>query len=742
MIKKVFFLFFVLISISKAEVVDNIKIFGNERISQETIKVYGDINLNKKKEFSNIDLNNILKELYSTNFFQNIDVKIENQTLIITVKEYPIINQIEIKGEDSIKIKKALIDRLNLKERNSFISNKLNEDVNLIKKIYQSLGFNFAVVETEIESFSNNRVNLIFKIYPGNKSYIKKIDFIGDKKVRVSRLRDIIVSEEKKFWKFLSKNTYLNKSNIELDQRLLLNYYKSIGYYDVQVISNSAEIINNEHINLIYTINAGARYKINKINTNISDVIDKKSFEPLQEIYKEFVGKYYSPFKVKKILDRLDELIANNDLQFIEHSVNEIIEGENIEIRINVYEGKKELVEKINVLGNTITDEAVIRAELLLDEGDPFNRLKIDKSVAKLKARNIFGDIKTDILQGSQNDTKIINLQVEEKATGEITAGAGIGTNGGSFAFSISENNWLGKGINISTQLEASSETFTGGISVVDPNYQFSGNSLIYFAQNTKNDKPNSGFKNNIISTGIGTKFEQYKDIFISPNISYSYDDLKVDSSASTALQNQKGTFSDVTFDYSIITDKRDRVYGPTEGYLFNFSQALPVYADTPFIKNTISMTKYKSFSQNTIGALKLYISGINGLNNEDVRLSKRLNVGSKLRGFERGKIGPKDGADYIGGNYVAVTNLEMNLPNLLPESTKTDVGLFLDFGNVWKVDYNDAIDQSNKIRSTVGVNTSWQSPVGPMSFIFSKNLLKASTDITESFNFRLGTTF
>jgi outer membrane protein insertion porin family len=557
-------------------------------------------------------------------------------------------------------------------------------------------------------------------------------------------LKDIIVSEEKKFWKFLSQNTYFNQSNIELDKRLLINYYKSLGYYDVQVLSSSSEIDpNNTSTSLIYTINAGNRYRINKISTNVDSVLDKNLFEPIGKNYKELIGEYYSPFKVKKLLDQVDVLISNNDLQFIEHSVNEIIENESIEIKINIYEGRKELVEKINVYGNTVTEESIIRGELLLDEGDPLNQLKLEQSIAKLNSRDIFSNVKVKTLDGSSNNQKILDITVEEKPTGEITAGAGVGTNGGSFAFSIKENNWLGKGKTLSAGIDLSAETFTGNLTVIDPNYNFSGNSLNYYIENVINDKPDSGFKNKIITTGIGTKFEQYKDIYLSPNLSFSHDNLKVESTASSSLKKQKGNFSDISFDYGIISDKRDRVYGPTDGYVVGFNQAFPIYADSPFVKNSISFAKYQSLSADIVTVVKLYASAINGLQNKDVRLSKRLNLGnSRLRGFEAGKIGPKDGKDYVGGNYAAAASMEMNLPNLLPESSKTDIGVFLDFGNVWNVDYSDAIDDSNKLRSTIGINTSWNSPVGPMSFIFSQNLSKASTDITESFNFRLGTTF
>ena len=196
-------------------------------------------------------------------------------------------------------------------------------------------------------------------------------------------------------------------------------------------------------------------------------------------------------------------------------------------------------------------------------------------------------------------------------------------------------------------------------------------------------------------------------------------------------------------FDYSIFTDKRDRSFMPTAGHLTSFYQELPVYAEDVYVKNSFSSSHYKEFSDDLIGALKFSATAVNGLNDDDVKISKRLGLSNrKLRGFEAGKIGPKDGNDYIGGNYATSLNLEANFPNFFPEKSNAEIGLFLDAGNIWGVDYSDEIDDSNEIRSTFGINTSWISPAGPMSFIFSKNISKADTDVDQSFNFRLGTTF
>ena len=734
-------IYLLLFSNLSADIIQKLDVKGNNRISTETIKVYGDIKIGQ--DYSAFDIDEILKNLYKTEFFEDIKISLLDGVLNLVVKEYPTINFVDFKGEKSNQIKKTVLEKLQLKSKESFIESKLSQDIKLIKKIYSTIGFNFIEVDTKIERFDDNRINLVYFLEKGKKTNIAKITFIGDKRIKEKRLRDIIVSEEKKFWKFLSKNTFLNYNNIELDKRLLINYYKSLGYYDVQVLSNNAEVSQKNLTNLTYTINAGNRYKVTKISTNISEVLDKKLFFPLRKNFKKDIGKYYSPFRVKKLLDDLDLLIADNDLQFIEHSVNEILEDSKIEIKINIFEGKKVLVEKINIIGNTVTNESVIRAELLLDEGDPFNNLKLDQSIAKIKSRNIFGEIKNKITNGSSANQKIIEIEVEEKPTGEISAGAGIGTTGGSFAFNVSENNWLGKGIKVSTFADVSAESFTGGVEFNNPNHNFSGNALNYFLTNTSNDKPDSGFKNNISKTGIGTRFEQYKNIYLAPSLTLSYDDLKVQSTASESLKKQKGTFTDFSFDYNISLDKRDKVYAPTDGYISSFSQGLPVYSDSPSIRNTYAFSKYKSLSSDAIGTFKIYAMAVNGLNDKDVRLNQRAKLStSRLRGFKAGKIGPKDGNDYVGGNYAMASNFEVSLPNFLPESTKTDVGLFLDFGNVWNVDYDKNLDNSNAIRSSTGMNASWLSPAGPMTFVFSQNLSKASTDVTESFNFKLGTTF
>ena len=734
-----FFLYFTFLN---AEVVKELEINGNNRISKETIKVYGGIQ-NLNKNFTNQDLDKILKNLYGTNFFENVNLEIKNNILIVNLKEYPLINTLLITGEKTKKFSEEIQKIIKTKENGSFVESDLKQDIITIKNLYSSIGYNFSKIEPRIREIDENNVDLIINIDRGEVTKISKINFTGDKKVKDKRLRDVITSQEDKFWKIISRNTKFSENLINLDKRLLTNYYKSIGYYDVEVESASANILDSSQIEITYTINAGQRYRIDKITTNVDKVFNKDIFFSLDKIYKKNTGDYYSPFKVKKILDEIDEIIEKNNLQFVEHRVNETISNDNISLIFEIFEGEKTLVERINILGNNITNETVVRSELLLDEGDPFTNLKLEKSIAKIKSRNIFGKVNQIIKNGSSKDLKIIDIVVEEKPTGEISAGAGVGTDGGSFAVNIQENNWLGEGKQVGFNLELDQTSIKGELNYTNPNYDLLGNSLTYSLYSTQNDSPDQGYENSLFGFGVGTSFEQYKNIFTNLALNFSHDDLRTTDNASDSLKKQKGKFSEISGKYGLTFDQRNRSFMPTDGSIITFSQLVPIYADKPFLENRFSSSMYHSFGENFIGAGKIFVDTINGLNDEDVRISKRKFLSSKrLRGFKKRKIGPVDGSDHIGGNYAAAINFEGNLPNLLPDSSNAEVGLFLDFGNVWSVDYDKTIDESNKLRSSTGVAMNWISPLGPMSFVLSTNLSKASTDKTETFNFNLGTSF
>jgi len=724
-----------------SEVVNKVTANGNNRISIESIAIFGDIEIGK--DYNAADLNLIIKKLYETNFFSEISVEIADGTLNISVKENPIIKKVEFNGEKTKKFYEQLTQITSLKEKSSFITSNVKPDLNIIKEFYRQLGFYFVKIDVDIEELTKNRVNIIYTISKGEKAKISKIFFLGDKKVREKKLRDIITSQETKFWKVLSRNVYLNQGRVDLDKRLLKNYYKNKGYYEVDISSSNVEYSDGEGFVLTFSINAGTRYRFKKIYAEVDEALDKKEFLSLEKGFSKLAGSYYSQKKLTSVLESIDELSEQKELQFINHKVLETLEGDTVEVKISIFEGEKSLIERINIVGNNVTNDSVIRGELLVDEGDPYSALLVSKSINKIKARNIFGNVESKILPGSTDDLKVLEISIEEKATGEVIAGAGVGTDGTSFMFSVSENNWLGRGVKLQSSFNISEERLSGDILVENPNYNFSGNSVYASLDVSATDRAAvSGYESTKTGASLGTSFEQYQDVYISPYLSGAFEDITVSSTASDSVKKMKGNFTNVDFGYSITWDKRNQPFQPTAGYRTRFEQQLPILQDSSSIINGIDVARYHAFSEDMITSLKFKAKSIHGVD-DDVRLTNRLFLPTKsLRGFNVRKTGPKDGQDFIGGNYIASLGVEAQLPNLLPESYQTDFSIFLDTANVWSVDYSDSVDDTNQIRSSIGFAANVYTTVGPLSFTIAQSLTEGKYDETETFNFRLGTSF
>jgi len=727
---------------SYAEIVKTVKVQGNERITKETIIIYGDIKIGADYEASDITL--LIKKLYDTKFFADIKAELSNGSLNIEVRENPIINTIVFNGEKTKKFKEAILNLLTLREKSSFVQNYLKSDINLIKEFYRNLGFYFMKIDAEVENLDRNRVNLIYSIDKGERAKISKIFFLGDKKIRDKRLRDVITSQEARFWKFLSRNVYLSKGRIDLDKRLLKNYYKNKGYYEVQVTSSNVEYSEGEGFILTYSVNAGKRYRFKKISLDVTGSLDESAFMPMEKEFNKIIGDYYSQRKLTNVLEKIDKLSEQKELQFINHRTLETLDGNDVIVIIEVFEGEKFIIERINIVGNNVTNDSVIRSEMIVDEGDPFSALLVNKSINKLKARGIFGKVDKKILEGSSPDLKVLEVAVEEKATGEISAGAGVGTDGTAFMASISENNWLGRGIKLRTRLDLTEETISGGISVSNPNFNYTGNSVDASLDVSSSDlTASSGYESSKTGFSLGTGFEQYENIFLAPAISLSYEDIEVETSSSAAIKKMDGTYYNMDFDYSVVIDKRNQPFQPTSGYRTKFGQTLPIIIDSSSLGNLLEFSAYHAITDDVIGSLKFMTQTVHGLQNEDTRLTSRIFIPpSRLRGFNTRKVGPKDGEDWVGGNYVSTLNLEAALPNLLPESTRTDISVFVDTGNVWGVDYDSSIDDTNEIRASMGVGANVWTPVGPLSFVVAQDLNKSLNDETQFFNFRIGTSF
>jgi len=737
-----FILFFLAFSVkSYSEVVNKVEVKGNQRITLETIIIFGDIKTGENYDESDISL--LIKKLYETNFFSNISAELINNQLIINVEENPIINSIVFKGEKADKYMEGINRIITLKEKTSFLRNIVKSDINKIREFYRYLGFYFVKIDLEIEKLNKNRVNMIYSINKGERAKIAKIYFLGDKKMRNRKLRDIITSQENTFWKIFSKNVYLSKERVELDKRLLKRYYKNKGYYEVDISSSNVEYSKGEGFVLTFSVNAGKRYRFKKISVNVAKALDKSAFISLQTEFNKTIGKYYSEKRLTAILEKIDKLSQQKELQFINHRLDETLEADGVAVIIDIFEGRKFTVERINIKGNNVTNDAVIRSEMLIDEGDPYSALLLNKSINNLKAKGIFGKVEKKILEGSSLDSKILEVKVEEKATGEIMAGAGVGTDGTSVMFAVKENNWLGKGINLKSSLSLNAQSISGSIAIRNPNYNYTGNAVFSSLDISSMDKTtNSGFESATTGFSFGTEFEQYEGVFLSPTIRAKFEKIDVQSSASDKIKKMEGNYKNVDFNYSITLDKRDQRFETTSGHKISFVQSLPIVQDSSSILNGLTASKYFEFSEDVIGALKIYGRSLHGID-DDVRLSERLFIPQRrLRGFDTSKVGPKDASDWIGGNFATAVGFEAKLPNLLPESLKTNVSAFIDTANLWGVDYSDSVNDSNKIRSSVGLAADVWTMVGPLSFTVAKAITTYDQDETETFNFRLGTSF
>ena len=727
----------------KADVVNKILINNNERISDETIITYGQIEIGK--DYNNKEINKILKNLYGTDFFNDISLKIENSTLIIDVEENQIIQSVIVEGVESNDIKKSILKNLYSKDKAPFLIEKVKADKIRILNSLNTSGYYLANVDVEIKNNLNETIDLIFNIDLGEKAVISKIEFVGDKKIKDRTLRNIITSEESKFWKIVTTNKYLNKDKIERDKRLLRNYYLNNGYYDVEIQSVTAKFNENGSFKLTFKIDAGNIYSVENVKLNLPIDYDEENFKDVNDKLSKLLNKTYSLSKVSDVVDEIDKVSLTREYDFINADLEEIKKGNNkLDLIFNVKESEKFYVEQINIFGNNITYESVIRNQLEIDEGDPYNELLSAKGINNLRAINLFKSVSADIRDGSEISTKIIDITIEEKPTGEISVGAGAGSEGGTIGFSVSENNFLGKGIKLSSSLNLTEDSITGDFTVNNPNFNYSGKSLFTSVSSTAIDKlTDNGYKTNKTSFSLGTGFEQFENVFFSPKLSNSYEDLTTSSKASKNLKKQEGTYYESKFSYGLNYDLRNQRFQTTDGFRTQFSQSIPLISNDWAFGNTLDYKIWQKLPNNMVTSFNAYGKAVQSIFDEDVRITNRFYLPrQKLKGFKTRQVGPKDGKDYVGGNYATALNLDTTLPMVFSQFESLDMRYFIDAANIWGVDYSSTVDQSNTLRASTGVVIDWFTPIGPLNVSFAQDLSKADDDKTEFFQFNLGTTF
>ena len=402
LLKTIFLILFFFSSHVFSDIIKKIEIIGNDRISDETIKLF--IKVDLEDEINEVKLNEILKDLYQTDFFKDINVNFKDQILSIQVQENPIIENIIFEGIKSNRILDIIKEETSVKSRSSYNEIILKKEEIKIENVLKNLGYYNSNIETLVEQKKNNLVNITYNIDLGKKSKIKKITFIGNKIFKDKKLRRVISSNEYKFWKFISGRKYLNQNLVSFDERLLRNFYKNNGFYNAEINSSFAKMLDNYTVELIFNINAGPKISFGDLKLNLPSDFDEENFDPIKKLFSEVKGKPYSINIIDKILDEIDAITTLEQYKFIKANVVESLDQNSINLLFNVEEGEKIYVDKINIFGNTVTAETVIRNQLMLDEGDPFSEILFNKSINNIKSLNIFKTVNANL----QNNDKTI----------------------------------------------------------------------------------------------------------------------------------------------------------------------------------------------------------------------------------------------------------------------------------------------------------------------------------------------
>jgi outer membrane protein insertion porin family len=742
LIRSIIIFFIILTNISFAEI-KKINIVGNARVSFATIESLVD------KKTSNIDsiyINNLTKKIYDTDFFADVKISFNQDVLSITVVENPIVNFFYLNG-----IKDSDLDQANkivtLKENSIFSSSKLKKDIEAVREFLNASGYYQATITPDVIKIDNNQINLIINIDKKEISKIKNIYFIGNKYFNNSQLMEVITSSEDSWWKFFSTSA-LSEQRIEFDKQLLKDFYKSKSFYDVQIESAFASVDKNNNFTVTFSINSGNKFKFGDYDLKFSGLTIKDAdVNEVKNISDKLLkNEFYSPLIINKLNKQVTDLLEAKRYGNFEINVQDAKAADNkINVIVQLNEGQKSLVNKINIRGNTITEEKVIRDNLVISEGDQLNSSKVKKSIDNVKSKQLFSKVDYKIEDSDKKNFKDLNLFVKEQPTGSISAGVGYGTNGGLFEASINERNFLGQGINLNFTGTLSSAEIKGELSYVDPNYVNSNKELAASLFSIADDYENSGYQNKRAGTRFATKYEVYEDIFFRPNLGVQFDKLEITGSASSLLKSRQGDFLTTSLGYNFLYDQRDSRFNPTAGSIIYFDQNIATFfSDVPAVQTGVGATFYKElFSDKFIGSAKARLANVTAFNDKDVKLSDRIfALSSDLRGFEQRGVGPVDSGDHIGGNNLATISLKSTFPNPIPENLRATTFLFFDMGNVWGADYSSLISDSSKLRTSTGIALDLVSPIGPLSFTYSIPLSKASTDKEQNFLFNIGSSF
>lgn len=731
------------------ERISEIRVDGAQRIDPATVLTY--LDLHPGDTVTQTDLDNSLKGLFSTGLFADIVLRLDRGVLAVEVIENPVINEVAFEGNDQLE-DSELESEIVLRPRQVFTRQKVQNDVARLYEVYRRSGRFAANIEPKVIELDQNRVDLVFEIEEGMITTIEGIKFVGNKAFDDDRLRSEISSKEERWYKFFSSDDRYDPDRVAYDEELLRQFYLREGYADFRVISSNAELSpDQENFYLTYTVEEGERYKVGQISIDSdlpgfdsSALVDSISILP---------GEWYNADEVDGSADAMTDKLG--DMQYAFVSVRPDLdrhrEDLSIDVTYRIGESPRVFVERIDVHGNVRTLDKVVRREMLLVEGDPFSRTKLARSEQKIRDLGFFENVVVKNVPGSAPDKTVIDIEVTEQSTGELSIGAGFSTSDGPLAdLRIRERNLLGKGQDLLFATTIAGERTQFDLSFTEPFFldrDLSAGFDVFHVTRDQQDESSFDQKQTGGALRLGYPLsEKWRQ-----SLRYRYERNEitdVDFNASRFIRDQEGVRNTSAVSQRLTYDDRDSILFPTEGlYSWFDTEVAGLGGDAEYVAGKLGSTYYYPvYERSVIFQLLGEVGAIEGLRDEEVKINERYYLGGDtLRGFERAGVGPRDIStdDSLGGNYFYRGTAELTFPVGLPEEMGVAGHAFTDFGSLWELDDNGAtIADENSIRAAGGVGVSWRSPLGPVRVDVAVPYLDEEFDKDEVFRFSFGTRF
>lgn len=730
----------------------NVTVEGNERVDAATILSYAGIG--RGQEVSSGALNDAYQRIVAAGLFESVELIPQGGTLLIKVKEYPMLNVVDFQGNKRLKDEK-LVEIVKSKSRLVYSPAQAEADAADIAEAYRVQGRLAASVDPRIIRRSDNRVDLVFEISEGKVVENEGISFVGNRAFSDRRLRQVLQTKQAGFLRQLIKADTFIPERLEVDKQMLRDFYLSRGYIDVQVVDATGQLSRERDATFVsYTVREGQSFNIGKVST-VSEIpeVDAAEFAAVQKMR---AGVTYSPAIIENNIARMENLALRKGLTFvrIEPRLVRNDRDQTLDVEYVIRRGERVFVERIDIEGNTTTLDQVVRRQFRTVEGDPFNPAEIRQAAERIRALGFFDDAKVDAKPGSGPDQVVVNVDVAEKPTGSISLGASFGTGSGlGLNLGFSETNFLGRGQGFSIDVTSGKDTKTASIAFVEPSLLGRDLKLKLGAAYDQTDNADARYDTRNVAVSAGLEFPIAEQSRLEVRYKIFEDAVRnVDPAASTLLLDEgaRGGEFGSGLGYGFSFDNRITGLNPKNSLLFRFGQDfIGLGGDVKFIETTaLAVAETKVFHEDV--TLRAIFEGgaVNSFGSYGTRVTDRYFGNSKIRGFESNGIGPRDTGtdDALGGNFYAVAKFEADFPLGLPEEYGINGGVFYDIGSVWGLDNTAAasgpIVDGMKLRSSVGVSLFWKTPIGPLRFNFSEALQKEAYDKEQKFDLTISTKF